>query len=91
MEKVLWLRLHGLKEIPVIVVPYSQSKLEYVDTEDAILLDDFSRNCHEWKNAGKTAIKYRNAVNGSHGTWTGPSISEDMTVREMEKIVLQAM
>lgn len=39
-----------------------------------ILLDDYSVNLHAWEKAGGTAVKVRNGVNGTHGTWKGAYI-----------------
>lgn len=89
IEKIAWLKLHGLGSIPVIIVPYSQSKLDYVESGDAVLLDDYSKNLIEWSLAGKTGIKFMNGLNGTNGTWKGPTVTCSMSVREMEYIVLQ--
>lgn len=40
-----------------------------------ILIDDYSKNLHEWTSCGGTGVKLYNDINGTKGTWTGPSIS----------------
>lgn len=40
-----------------------------------VLLDDYSNNLHQWSAAGGTSIKLLNGINGTKGTWTGPSVS----------------
>ena len=38
---------------------------------DYYLVDDFSKNLHEWKESGGSGIKYLNGENGNNGTWKG--------------------
>lgn len=77
-EKRAWLkRAHFPEDIERIFVPYGQPKCRFVKKIPGtvnILLDDYSKNLHEWKNDGNIGIKFRNRVNGSHGTWTGDSV-----------------
>ena len=35
-----------------------------------ILLDDYSRNLHDWAEAGAIGVKLLNDINNTHGTWT---------------------
>ena len=74
-EKNIWLD----KYLPCIdkadryYVPYDFCKSEYIGClPDDVLLDDYSENLHSW--AG-IAIKCRNNLNGTKGTWTGYSVS----------------
>lgn len=77
-EKKEWLEEY-LPEISLsIFVPYGQSKAEFVEgifgrsiTHRDFLLDDFSKNLHEWTGTG---IKLYNDINGTKGTWTGYSV-----------------
>lgn len=49
--------------------------------EDDILIDDFSKNLHEWNGVG---IKYLNGINNTHGSWLrtgGLYVSHVMTPR----------
>jgi len=55
-DKLTWLyRNFGIVESKVIVTELSSDKVTYAH-EDAILIDDFKRNCIEWEQAGGTSI-----------------------------------
>ena len=43
---------------------------------DDILLDDYSKNLHEWQGIG---IKLLNGINGTKGTWRGKTISMSLS------------
>ena len=87
-EKRKWLMDYGLGSIPAIIVPYGESKADYVPgSEAAILIDDYSPNLFAWVASGQKAIKFRNEVNGSHGTWTGPFITCFMDADAMVKTI----
>jgi len=86
-EKRLWVRLL-VGKVPVIVVPYGESKLSYVSDENAILIDDYTPNLREWILSGRTGIKYKNGLNGKK--WTGLSVSYDMPVQMALSIVTAA-
>ena len=76
-EKAVWLRRHGLGDIPAIFVPYEGDKSAYImkGNRTNLLLDDFSENLREWERDKKNvAVKFRNAINGTKGTWTGDSV-----------------
>lgn len=50
-----------------------------------ILLDDYSKNLHEWSERG-TAVKFMNGINGTNGTWdrlNGPVVHGDGTPEEI--------
>ncbi len=42
--------------------------------ENDILLDDYSKNLHEWAQAGARGIKLMNGVNGTNGSWDGEKV-----------------
>ncbi len=57
-------------------VPYGTSKSEFIKEhsglkDNDILVDDYSNNLRDWHGL---AIKCRNGINGTKGTWTGASI-----------------
>lgn len=86
-EKKEWLHefLPEMAEENMVFVPYGEKKGEYVREAGAFLLDDFSRNLHEWEGVG---VKIYNGINGTHGTWSGYSIRSDMESDTMYRQLL---
>ncbi len=83
-EKNEWLDRY-LPEIGMgnrIFVPCGSAKNEFVPggvRENDALLDDYSKNLHEW--SGKT-LKLMNGINGTKGSFQGEKISAEMPVAE---------
>ena len=83
-EKNAWLDRY-LPEIGMdnrIFVPCGSAKNEFVPggvRENDALLDDYSKNLHEW--SGKT-LKLMNGINGTKGSFQGEKISAEMPVAE---------
>ena len=74
-EKQKWVEKY-LPGVQCIFVPGGFNKADAVEnftgksvTESDILLDDYSKNLHEWKTAGGTAVKLLNGINHTKGTW----------------------
>lgn len=90
-EKRVWLESKGLGGLQKIFVPYGNRKEDYAKTNrPAILIDDFSQNLRYWNDVPQHfGIKYYNGINGTKYTWTGPSLSRDMTVDEMIEKILE--
>ena len=90
-EKRVWLESKGLRVLQKIFVPYGNRKEDYAKTDrPAILIDDFSQNLHYWTEVPQHfGIKYYNGINGTKHTWTGPSLSREMTVDEMIEKILE--
>ena len=85
-EKLKWLGKYSINA-KTIFVPYGSSKSEYLQSEgmiskDDFLLDDFSKNLHQWHGIG---IKMYNHCNGTKGTWHGYSVRNDMPADLLEK------
>ena len=78
-EKKEWIDVKGLKireENRLFTVgktPKKDAVPEGIRDTD-ILLDDFTKNLNAWAEHA-IAIKLMNGVNGTNGTWMGPSIS----------------
>ena len=60
---------------------------EYVkqggDLGKTMLIDDYTKNLNEWKDAGGIAVKFRNELNGTNGTWKGKSVRYTDTPEEI--------
>lgn len=56
--KIRYLRRHFKDDITIIIVPKWVSKTKMVHSEGAILVDDFSGNLREWKEAGGIAVRF---------------------------------
>ncbi len=89
-EKIQFLRkLFGeMPDDAFIIVPYGKKKTDYVDASGGILIDDFSKNLHEWEQAGGVAIKARNNINGRQGTWKGNSVHYKQTPESIAQAIL---
>ena len=64
----------------VILVPYGESKTDYVPIrikENDFLVDDYNHNLECWRDAGGYAIKFVNAINDRHGSWKGSKVEYD--------------
>ena len=83
-EKSEWLDRY-LPEIGMenrIFVPCGSAKNEFVPggvRENDVLLDDYSKNLHEWPGQ---ALKLMNGINGTKGSFQGKKISAEMSVAE---------
>lgn len=84
-DKKDWIRqyLPGVSEGHILLCPTGSTKSEVAAealgvgkiSEDAVLLDDYSENLHEWACAGGFAIKLLNGINARKGTWKGATVS----------------
>ena len=74
-ELLPYLAMHN-----VILVPYGESKTDYVPIrikENDFLVDDYNHNLECWRDAGGYAIKFVNAINDRHGSWIGSKVEYD--------------
>ena len=80
-EKPAWSFDHIDPDIPVFITPCGHKKANFIRaTAPVILVDDYSKNLHEWQLSSPLfdGVKMRNNINGTYGTWTGNSVSYDM-------------
>lgn len=56
-----------------------------------ILLDDYSRNLHEWANSEAHAVKVYNGINGSHGSWHGDAVVSTMSPMDIVRYIRQSI
>lgn len=59
-NKLEWFERRGILEDKIVVSANSSEKCFFCKGPQDILLDDFDRNCKEWREAGGTAIKMHN-------------------------------
>lgn len=79
-EKSIWLDRYVGRYIQRIFVPYGTNKADYIGGgRNAILVDDYSTNLHQWEASGNKGVKFYNGINGTNGTWTGSFVSKDMS------------
>lgn len=82
VEKNLWLDEH-LPEISCdkrIFVHYGDNKKDYIIngvTALDYLIDDYTKNLLDWKEAGGTGIKFLNGINHTRKTWKGFLLKAD--------------
>ncbi len=91
LDKCWWFINVAKVDFPIIFCDYGTSKDKRVRNENAILLDDYSKNLHEWTSSGRKGIKYRNGINGTRGTWNGASLSWEMSENEMFERLMEEL
>lgn len=74
-EKKEWLRRHLPYVDDIRLVPANSDKSEYINEENAWLVDDYNKNLNEWRSAGNHSIKFVNDINdrgeGAYGGEAG--------------------
>lgn len=68
IDKLAWVRkyLPELTIHDVIITRVGENKAEYVkDIENAILLDDYGKNCAEWRSSGGIAFKIKDVISNN--------------------------
>lgn len=63
-DKLKWLKCHypQIKRRNIIIMRNGQNKADYIKTERGILLDDYGKNCKQWRERGMVAIKIENSL-----------------------------
>lgn len=82
-EKKAWVDryIHEIPHERRIFTPSGTKKSDAVRrftgtfTHDDYLLDDYSVNLHSWVADGGQGIKLLNGINGTNGSWKGPTVS----------------
>lgn len=79
-EKLQWNKKYAPKidKKHIIFCPCGTNKSKWVPggiRATDILLDDYTFNLNDWVKSGGIAIKLRNGINGTKGTWQGPAIN----------------
>ncbi len=88
VEKTSWLEENGLGDLTRCFVPYGRRKADYIDRENInVLIDDYSKNLHQWVDEGNVGFKFYNGINGNHGTWHGYSVNNKMKAEEIAVMV----
>lgn len=94
-DKRFWLSHYLGEEFAknAIFISCGKKKSSMVSKNDNVsfLLDDFSKNLHEWKSKRRVGIKVYNGINGTNGTWNGYSVHSDSTTDCIYKQLLGIM
>jgi 5'(3')-deoxyribonucleotidase len=58
-DKIEWLKkwYPQIKRSHIIIMRVGQNKADYMKTEQGILLDDYGKNCEQWRERGNTAVQ----------------------------------
>lgn len=93
-EKNGWLDryLPELDEGHRIFLPCGEGKATYVPGNmraNDLLLDDYTKNLHEWSHAGGQGIKLLNGINHTRGSWGGARIGIDRSPAQLANALLE--
>ena len=60
-DKIAWLKYYfpKLKRKQIILCRVGQNKADFLKTEKGILLDDYGKNCEQWRARGMVAIQVK--------------------------------
>ena len=65
-----------------LIIPNGISKFDY-------LIDDYTKNLFDWKEAGGIAIKFLNGINNKSKQWQGLNIKENVSLYEDLMFILE--
>ena len=93
-EKDAWLDKHlpCVDRAHRIYCPTGERKDRYVPggiRRTDILVDDYSKNLMEWVEYAR-GVKLLNGINGTKGTWTGPTVSRFAEPYDIAAAILRA-
>lgn len=93
-EKKKWLDryLPELSENKRLFVKYGENKATIIPngvTKFDYLIDDYTKNLFDWKNAGGIAIKFLNGINNKSKQWQGLNIKENASLFEDLMFILE--
>ena len=65
-DKREWLKYYypQIKKENIIIMRNGQNKADYMKTEKGILLDDYGKNCEQWRERGNVAIQVKRPLQG---------------------------
>ena len=78
-DKKRWLDKYMpfIKDENILICEYGKPKATMVPgghvTASDVLVDDYTKYLVDWENAGGTAVKLYNGINGTNGTWASMS------------------
>lgn len=92
-EKQNWLKkyLPELSDDKKIFVKYGDNKTAYIPNKIGLndyLIDDYTKNLLEWKEAGGTGIKFLNGINHTKKTWDGFMLKNNEKLTENLELIL---
>lgn len=63
-DKREWLKYYypQIKKENIIIMRNGQNKADYMKTEKGILLDDYGKNCEQWRERGNVAIQVKRPI-----------------------------
>lgn len=63
-DKMAWLKYYypQLKKRNIIIMRVGKNKADYMKTADGILLDDYGKNCEQWRERGNNAVQIKESL-----------------------------
>ena len=85
-EKRMWLDHVGLENIKSVFIPYGENKADYVNEDNALLIDDFGKNLSEWKGI---PVKFYNGINGKNRTKYAYKLFKEWDAQTLVRNIVQ--
>ena len=63
-DKIAWLKYYypQMKRRNIIIMRVGQNKADYMKTKKGVLLDDYGKNCQQWRERGNHAVKIEKSL-----------------------------